>query len=154
VKMGKSFFASSNIYETFSPFNILLCACGFWHNGVKAEGKHNASVGSIKVLLSVMFSLFFLTLLIWNVYWGEQEPEHINSTLLKHGSHKLYFIELLLLQVIIWSNFRNRREIFQCLQLIDRYDVLCQVNGLSFFLFDVQLFCYAEERRLESQSQS
>lgn len=118
----ENFFFSSTIYETFSPFKVMLCFCGFWYSG-----KRNASLERVKIVLSVLYSLFFVTFFVMNVKWGEQEPKTIDSILLKHGWHKLYLIELVFLPIIIWSNFHHRRGISECLQLIDQYDVMCQV---------------------------
>lgn len=130
-KKMKKLFSSSTIHETFAPFRISLCSCGFWYNGVITKNKHNALVESTKILLSMFYSLFFVALFILNVRWGEQEPATIDSFLIKHGWHKLYLIELLFLPIIIWSNFYHRREICECLQLIARYDVVCQVNSFT-----------------------
>lgn len=127
MKTGK-LFTSSTIYETFSSFNIVLCFCGFWYNGITTKNKHNPSLESIKILLSILYSLCFLALFVMNVLSGEQEPESQTSILLRHGSHKMYLIELLFLPIIIWSNFYHHIRICDCLQLIDRYDRICQVK--------------------------
>lgn len=113
---------SSSIYETFQPFNIVLCCCGFWFSG-----KHNASLKSIKSFLSVLYSLYYFTFFVLKAIWGEQEPKMVDSFLMKHGRHYLFLSELLFLPIIIWSNFYNRQRINECLQLIDRYDTVCQV---------------------------
>jgi hypothetical protein len=63
-------FASSSIYETFSPFSILLCFCGSWHNG----RKHNVSLESIKILLSILYSLFFAVYSFRMLYGANRSP--------------------------------------------------------------------------------
>lgn len=125
----KNFFTSSTIYRTFSPFSILLCCCGFWYNGIITKSKHNATLENFKILLSMLYSLFFLSLFVISALQGQQEPDSM-PFLLKHGWHKLYLIEHLFLPTIIWSNFYHRRQIDECLQLIDQYDALCQVREL------------------------
>lgn len=132
----ENFFTSSTIYRTFSPFSILLCCCGFWYNGIITESKHNASLESIKILLSMLYSLFFFSLFIVNGLLGQQEPEWMASCLMKHGWHTLFLMELLFLPAFIWSNFYHRREIDECLQQIDRYDALCQVRIVECFSED------------------
>lgn len=123
----RNLFRSSTIYETFSPFNAVLCFCGFWYNGNNAKSKC-ASLEGIKILFSVLYSLLFLALFGLNVLWGEQLPKAVGSPVLKNGWHKMCLSELLFLFIILWSNYRHRREINECLILIDQYDVTCQVK--------------------------
>jgi hypothetical protein len=103
--------------------------CVFAASGT-AEQKRESSItlDGIRILMSILFTLLFIALLCWVIYWGEQEPKITDSFLLKHGCHKLYLIELLLLVILIWNNYRNRDEMGECLQLIDRYDKMCQVR--------------------------
>lgn len=124
----EKFFESSTIYETFSPFNKMLCFCGFFYNGCSTKGKHKASVAIVKMVLSLLYSLLFATLFVMNVLWGQKEPESVQSFLLKHGWYKLFLSELIALPIIIWNNFYHRKMIDRCLQLIHQYDVACQVN--------------------------
>lgn len=129
--------AASTIYETFLPFNVALCFCGFWFSGTKAKVKHNATLDAIRILMSILFTVLFLVLLSWIVYWGEQEPKNTDSFLIKHGCHKLYMIELFFLVILIWSNYRHRDAVAECLHLIDQYDWMSQVRmegGEKFFI--------------------
>lgn len=122
----EKFTESSNIYETFSPFSQVLRCCGFWYNG--SRSKQTATRSAIKVLLSVMYSLMFCWFCYRNIVSGPQEPQEMSSLLMKHGFHKLYSMELFFLPSFIWSNFYYRKELDECLQLLNRFDVICQVN--------------------------
>lgn len=130
--MGNGF-GSSTIYETFFPFNAALCFCGFWYNGNNAKSKC-ASLESFKILLSVLYSLLFVALFLMNVLWGVQMSAPSDGFLLKHGWNKLALMELLYLPIIIWSNYHHRRELDECLQLFDQYDVMCQVWRLALII--------------------
>lgn len=119
----ENLFSSSTVYETFSPFNMMLCFSGFWYTG-----KLNASLDGTKMILSVLYSVLFVTFAIMNALWGEQEPTSADSFLLKGGWHNLFLSEFFFLPIMIWSNFHHRRRINDCLVLIEQYDVVCQVS--------------------------
>ena len=123
----RSLARGSTIYETFSPFNAVLCFCGFWYSCNNAKSKC-AILESIKILLSVLYSLLFCALFITNVMWGIQVTDSVDSVILKIGWHQMTLIQLLFLSIFIWSNYSNRRKINECLQLVDQYDVMCQVS--------------------------
>lgn len=120
--------AASTTYETFFPFHVALCFCGFWFGGTKARVKHNALLEVGRLFMSTLFTVLFVAVLAWIMYWGEQEPKNTDSFLLKHGCHKTYVAEALFLVVLIWSSYRHRHAIGECLHLIDQYDRMSQVR--------------------------
>lgn len=128
-KIYHHFNESSTIYETFKSFHIILNFCGFFHNGMNTK-PDNVLLEMMKFALSVVYSFVFIILLTLNVLLGEQEPEKTKSFLLRHGSHKLYCIELIFLLLILWNNFYYRREIRMCLQVIDKFDVFYEVRDI------------------------
>lgn len=152
----EKFFKSSTIYETISPFNRMLCFCGFWYSGGRrTKGEHKASVDVIKFFMSLLYSLFFVTLFVMNVLWGQKEPESVQSFLLKHGWYKLFLSKLIILPIIIWNNFYHRKMIDECLQLIHQYDVACQVNIFQILMTSCSVITTSiDNRGLAHQNQS
>jgi hypothetical protein len=121
----------TTIFETFTPFKVLLCLCGFLYNGGDASSKSSTFSKIAKFTLSVFYSVLIVIFFFLNLIWGEQEPESSTSMLINHGWHKLHLFELLMLPVVMWNNFSNRDKIDECMKLFARYDFACQVNAIN-----------------------
>jgi len=89
----------STIYVTLRPLCRLLDCCGF-----------------------------FIFLFAMNIHWGMSDTGVSESLLLRHSWHKLYLLEFLFLAISIARNFYYRQQIGESLQLMDQYDVVCQVS--------------------------
>ena len=76
------------------------------------------------VLLCGTWLVSYLYMLVMNIIWGQQEPEVEKSLLIKHGWHKLYLFEMLLLPVVVVWNVSCRGSIVGCLRLMDQFDLI------------------------------
>ena len=118
-----------SVYETFKPFRFILCLCGFWYNGGDAGENFSICREVVKFLFSIFYSTIFVIFFWMNLFWGEREPESSKSFLLNEGWHKLHLFELSMMPIIIWNNFYHRHQIDDCMRLLDKYDIACQVGN-------------------------
>jgi len=142
--------ASTNIYQTFLPFYMVLKAFGF----IPFSIRHGKGTAAVTLTLSDRIALgcwttFYALLLCLNIVWGQQEPDAEKSMLIKHGWHKLYLLEMATLAYVVLSNFIKRSSIVECLRLMDQFD-LCKVRkGLlidrSLYLFAFRTLCLHDD---------
>jgi len=116
----------STIYVTLRPLCRLLDCCGFCYNGSSSSGSNKLK--AIKMLMSIFSFAFFIFLFAMNIHWGMSDTGVSESLLLRHSWHKLYLLEFLFLAISIARNFYYRQQIGESLQLMDQYDVVCQVS--------------------------
>lgn len=114
-----------SIYEIFTPINILLSFCGFLYNGM--DERQLFTNKTVKFMLSVIYSTIFVLMFAFNVILGDQEPGSTKSFVLRHGWHKFYLLELLYLAVLIWNNFKHRKNYRKCLKILENFDEICEV---------------------------
>ena len=130
----KFFTGSTNIYETFYPLNMVLKFFGFIPFTIcRHSSKRPLMTFFQGFLLSfwVLLYLFFFTI---NLFWGQQEPEYETSLLMKHGWHKLYLFQTLMLACLVIFNLTKRLSIIECLRLIDQFDLAEVTTDLMFHL--------------------
>lgn len=113
---------STSVYETFSPFSSILKLFGFMSLTFGRQPERKSLTTLLDVLLMGFWLLWYLVLFTMILLWGEQEPESENSLLIKHGCHKLYLFEFIVLAYLARMNFANRFSINGCLRLMDQFD--------------------------------
>lgn len=122
--MHKAFVRSSNIYETFRPFYIVLKVFGFMTFRVSRRNEKGPSTTFFDGLLLGFWVSSYLFLFTMNMLWGQREPDAESSLLIKHGWHKLYLLEMFVVASVVVFNFIHRNTIVDCLRLIDQFDLV------------------------------
>lgn len=113
-------FQSSNIYETFSPFYILLKLLGIvpFQLNLKS-GK--VSVKWQDVLWIFFYWIFFVALIVLNITFGKRKSAE-NSTILQNGCHFLLIFHLTSSFFIQFVNFFNRKKIGKFFKILHDFD--------------------------------
>lgn len=115
---------STNIYETFQPLCIVLRVFGFMPFTASRRTEKGPSTTLFDGLLLGFWVSSYLFLFTINTLWGQLEPEAESSFLIKHGWHKLYLLEMLVLEFVVLLNYANRCTIVECLRLMDQFDLV------------------------------
>lgn len=113
-------FQSSNIYETFSPFYIILKLLGI------APFQLNLKSGKVSVkwqdVLWILFCwIFFGALIVLNIIYGIRKSLE-NSTILQKGCHLLLIFQLTSSFYIQFVNFFNRKKIEKFFKILHEFD--------------------------------
>lgn len=115
---------SENVYETFQPLCVVLRVFGFMPFTVSRRIEKGPSATLFDGLLLGFRVSSYLFLFTMNTLWGQLEPEAESSLLIRHGWHKLYLLEMLVLAFVVLLNYANRRTIVECLRLMDQFDLV------------------------------
>lgn len=141
---------STNIYETFYPLNMVLKFFGLIPFTLRRRQSSKRPLMTLVdgFLLCFWASLYFFLFAI-NLMWGQQEPESEKSLLIKHGWHKLYLFQMLLLPCVIVLNFTNKLSIVECLRLMDKFD-LVEVTYDYRMMFDLSFIVLSRNSNPET----
>lgn len=114
---------SSNIFETFHPFNRVSKLFGFFSFTVQPDSEQGLFTTFFdRILLGFWVSLH-LFLFVVNSVLGQREPEVEDSLFAKHGWHKIYLLQMASLAWVVVQNFNKRFCIAESLRLMNRFDL-------------------------------
>lgn len=112
---------SNNIYQTFAPLHFVLKIFGLAAYQLDLNKSRAIKISKNRIYIFIC-CLFYIGLLIFNLYWGEQEPDAEVSLLIRHGWHKLRLIQIMCMTIITIINYKNQDITIKCLELINTFD--------------------------------